>query len=180
MRHSLPTTHFPALRVLRLAPPLLFFLFYIFLFLPCVCFLPPLNDAADGSFTALLTHTRISEDTGPLQSALREDRVMFESQTQPTFISCDPHCRHVFIITTNRSMCSSLLCNMPDGGDQKIGHRGEHMCLAHYPSSFPSSTRYTRLHMLTTGGYFHTSGNLLHSGCHVCPSVASSCFYPEF
>lgn len=104
--------------------------------------------------------------------ALRVKTVWFFSRTS---ISCDPLFRHVFIITTNRSMCSSLLCNMPDGGDQKIGHRGEHMCLAHYPSSSPSSTRHTRLHMLTTGGHFHTSGNLSHSGRHVCQSVASSC-----
>ncbi len=89
---------------------------------------------------------------------------------------CVLHFLHGFInvfshIHTTRSTHNSVLCNMPDGRDQEIRHWGEHMCLAHYPSSSPSSTLHTRLHMLRTGGHFHTSGNLSHNGRHVSQSL---------
>lgn len=56
------------------------------------------------------------------------------------------------------------------GRDQEIRQWGEHMCLAHYPASSPSSTLHARLQMLRTGGHFHTSGNLSHNGLHVSQS----------
>lgn len=161
-----------------------------------VCFILTLNDCVGEAFTSAYKYTiPISH----AQTHRAEDAVCVLCGGDVMCVVWPTDPSHVYIVwsafptffilllchTTNGSTCSSLLCKMPDGRDQEIRHRGEHMCLAHYlPSSPVLHTPHPAAHAKDWRPFPHQWESLAQwSSCYsVCcpPSFLASCLFLNF
>lgn len=148
------------------------------------CLLPSLNDPALVELFLLSiqtyhywhthTPTHIHRRGEVCECALYVYHVLWDTGSSHTHVlwSAFSTCFHCPAFSHNKQEHMQAPCCVTClmGRDQEIRQWGEHMCLAHYPASSPSSTLHARLQMLRTGGHFHTSGNLSHNGLHVSQS----------